>query len=109
MLETTFNARVHQEMRTTDAYVLRPVAGIKPELVRSEVGKTSSWVAEFAETALHKPVIDESGLKGRFRFLWSSKRTLGELNNQLKTTLGLELVPQRRPVRMVVFEPAAQN
>jgi len=107
-IETTFRAKVRRETRETDVYVLTKVTGREPRLVKSDQGKSVGWVARFAERVLLRPVVDESGVAGRYSFVWESATELATINAQLKDALGLELVPGRRSIEVLVFEPNVQ-
>ncbi len=104
-LETTFQSNARREVREMNVYVLRKRKGVVPALVTSEQGKSVASLVPFMEGALRRPVVDESGLEGRYKFVWAYTTGLTAINAQLQGVLGLELVAERRPVEVLVFEP----
>jgi uncharacterized protein (TIGR03435 family) len=124
VLSDTFQIKVHKESREMDVYVLQRRAGMEPKLRPAASGASSSWgkdgdvkaasvpltrIAVLAEQALNRMTLDETGLTGRFDYelRWdaSNPRTLVEA---VRTQLGLELVPARRPIEYLVLDSAVQ-
>jgi len=62
--------------------------------------------------AYRKPVLDQTGLTGRYDFVLDWPKPMGylykdgqeTLKNNLANELGLELVPSREPIEMLVVE-----
>lgn len=74
------------------------------------VASSVSTIVWGLESLLHTPVVDETELKDKYDFSvrWSKEST-GEVDREslfkaLREQLGLELVPAKRPVEMLVIE-----
>jgi uncharacterized protein (TIGR03435 family) len=73
-----------------------------------------SAFARFLEDRIKVPVIDETGLNGGYdlNFEWpyewpTSQRTLENTNGPLGEQVGLQLVPAKRPIEVLVIERAS--
>jgi len=67
-----------------------------------------STIAQFSETRFYKPVVVQPGLSGNydFTFQWEDVQGMQQaLSNDLAQA-GLELVPGREPIEMLVVEKA---
>lgn len=110
------------EKRPLDVWLLRVPDGGKPALVpgdgppgfrtdrakgtlRGEAMRTFMLAASFERT-LGRPVLDETGLEGRYRIelTWDPQRPEG-LPAAVREQLGLELAPARRDVEVLVVRP----
>ena len=63
-----------------------------------------SNLAAFIEDYLQVPVVDRTGLAGRFDIDIKGDSTPNGLKQVIQNELGLELVPSREPVEMLVVE-----
>jgi uncharacterized protein (TIGR03435 family) len=131
-LAETLGFVAHRESRMTDVLLLKvkiPNAkGLRPPtngpIFNAQVdGDTDSitWdnqplsrAPQLLEVFCKMPVIDETGLKGNFSINVKWK-DLGDrdpnhdaINKALLNTLGLELVPSRAPVEMLIVEKVAK-
>jgi uncharacterized protein (TIGR03435 family) len=123
-LEDTFQLKVHKESRESDVYVLRIVPGMQPKLRPATLGASSQWgklgditaismpladITADAARVLGKTVMDETGLAGRFDFelKWDAANPQSMVD-AVRTQLGLELVPSRRPLEYLVVDSAVQ-
>jgi uncharacterized protein (TIGR03435 family) len=120
-LIAAFGLDVKRLTRTVDVYVL---AGDRPgpELLKAPengphgsswrpgsitgVAESLDWLAGTLEDELDRPVLNETRLRGRWNFQleWQSEHKDG-LAEGLRP-LGLELLPDRRPVELLVVAPA---
>ena len=114
----------HKETREMDVFLLKvkkpDAAGLKPHLAKNSSmnamagkihadGQSMDAVAYLSECALQQPVVNQTGLKGSFDFVLDSHIFDGTANrsavsNALLDELGLELVPSREPIEMLVVE-----
>jgi uncharacterized protein (TIGR03435 family) len=123
-LEVTFQLKAHKESRGTDVYVLRRRPGMEPKVRPAASAASSRWgkdgditavsmtlrsVAMLAGQALGKTVVDETGLTGRFDFelKWDAAAPQS-LIEAVRTQLGLDLSPSRRPLEYLVVDSAVQ-
>lgn len=67
-----------------------------------------SALAGYFERSLKRPVIDQTGLKGRYNFVFDDRvfKSDQELKRTLLNGLGLELVSGREEIEMLVVERA---
>jgi uncharacterized protein (TIGR03435 family) len=123
-LEAAFRLKARRETKLTDVYLLIVPKGGAPNLKVSSrpEGSGASWgpgklkmsgsspedLAFCLEDLLHQPVIDETGLKGRYHLelTWDAKKP-GSMLKAVREQLGLELAPARRAVEMLIVETAA--
>lgn len=123
-----FGLMIRRETRETNVLALsvhtRDVAGLKPakhigagsfkDGHFSTAGGPIQNLADVLEGYLGIPVVDQTGLTGMFSFdvKWeesNSRRPNPEAMKQaLLNQLGLELVPSREPVEMLVVEKSEQ-
>ena len=127
-LKSHFGILAHREKLPTDVFYLRVknqnVAGIKPAKGGNQMwsGNSSANSVEekatdipfrnmygFFEGRLNKPIIDQTGLKGSFdihlKWQWDNSTSETESFKQaLLDQLGLELVPSREQIEMLVVE-----
>ncbi len=106
VIAATFGVRVRRENRTIDVAVLRRIPGREPLLQPSEKGRPLDIVRGRTEYVLNRPVLDETGLTGRYVYV------LGNVNadtvaDDLKRDLGLQIVADRRPVELLIVERTA--
>jgi uncharacterized protein (TIGR03435 family) len=123
-MEDTFQLKVHKESRESDVYVLRIGGGTQPKLRPAGTGASSQWgkdgdvtavsrplasIASDAGRVLGKTVLDETGLAGRFDFelKWDAANPPSMIE-AVRTQLGLELTPSRRPLEYLVVDSAVQ-
>jgi uncharacterized protein (TIGR03435 family) len=74
-------------------------------------GQDISTLAGSVEYALNQPVIDDTGMQGRYDFVLDEKVFNGntsreEIGKTLMDQFGLELVPTNMPIEMLVIEKA---
>ena len=120
-LRETFGLAVRREVRELDVLVLRTSAkrapalrppeskrdwlGRAPGQVEGRSVPVSSLVEAFEEL-LNRPVLDETHLEGKYDFevYWDSEDPDGIFHG-VREYLGLELIPARRAVEVLVVEP----
>jgi uncharacterized protein (TIGR03435 family) len=120
-----FGVVAHRETRPTDVLLLKVKTPDAPGWVRSRPGTefrerqangeyiwTGAW-ANRLEGLLGfyfgKPVINQTGLGGPYDFrlkLDWKKRNPAAVKRDLEENLGLELVPAKQPIEVLVVEPA---
>ena len=119
-LETSFGWVGETEMRETDVYLLQRLPGGHPPAPAAEAGSrqvsgsgmlsAERLAAESLAPTLAQvagwPVIDETGLSGEFRveLRWDPDDP-ASLLEEVRKELGLQLIPARRPVEVVVIRP----
>lgn len=108
-----------RQTRTIEVFALSKTARVKIKAAAGKNGKrgystalgritaAGMSVADLAsslEDWLGKPVIDETGLKGRYDFelTWDHKKE-GDLQAALEAQLGLRAAKAKRPVELLVF------
>jgi uncharacterized protein (TIGR03435 family) len=117
-VEKQFGLRVVREDRTERVYVLTAAGSLSPRLQpatngekwmsgageRSIIGtaQTMQDLARAFEGQLKVPVIDGSGLKGKYSYSASSKLPEPEAAFDLAHQLGLELTPAEKQIEMLV-------
>jgi uncharacterized protein (TIGR03435 family) len=115
----------HREIREADVLVLKVSDSSAIRLTAAKAGNSSDSrgygrfefanepvddLSDFLENSLGKPVIDETRLtqkySGSLKWNPQSDETaeLKEIQNSLSDQLGLELVPSREPIEMLVVE-----
>ena len=127
-LQKRFQLTAHTETRATDVLLLKVQTpdppGLKPH--GSNDGNTS-WIGGNGKITIRNeelggffgniesrvgvPVLDETGLKGRYDLQLQWQRGPGESDKDVflravREQLGLELVPATRPIKMLVVEKA---
>jgi uncharacterized protein (TIGR03435 family) len=128
-----FGLVAHKEIRETDVFLLKVSDPDKLQTHFSKAGNASAYMtgdnkmqnfhfinetisdlAKNLEGWFDSPIVDRSGLSDHynFEFQWASnmvgkKRVTSTLRDQL-TQLGLELVPGREPIEMLVVEKVKQ-
>jgi uncharacterized protein (TIGR03435 family) len=118
-----FHVRARTEEREFDAFVLTKRSGVEPELVptvstggsgsRGERGQVQwincpvSNVAYSLESALGRPVLDETGISGRFdmRLQWNPDEP-ESIVAAVKKRFRLDVKPVRRKVEFVIITAA---
>jgi uncharacterized protein (TIGR03435 family) len=117
-VERHFGLRIEMETRMQHVYSLTaaqtPSSHLQPARQddvwmvgngqRSIIGtaQTMQEVARHLEGWLNAPVIDETGLKGKYNYSASSSLPDSEAVFEMAHQLGLELVPADRPIEMLV-------
>ena len=102
ILTTAFGVSARRESWSADVYVLRK-APTGSTLRAAEKGRALQSVVAFAENILGRPVLDETGLTGKYNFVLAYTNDRQVLMTTVKE-LGLELVPERRPIEVLVVE-----
>ncbi len=130
-IKEKFSVAVKREMRETDVLLLRVKTPNAPGLKLTKAGPNSGWrggedgtwtdapiqsIASWLEAVLDVPVIDQTGLRGRYNInLQFSKRKWGSLDGDARKQLakqavleqlGLELTPDRQTIEMLVVTKA---
>ncbi len=112
VLTGTFLVEAERETRPTNVYVLQKTAERMPRLEFSEfsslvlsgkrgefkvTGGTLRDLARMLQSELDRPVIDETGMEGRYDFelIWDTRNPTSVLDS-VRGKLGLELQPQLR-------------
>jgi len=121
-LKTTFGLRGRKETRDVDVYELTVKDSKLEETVSTGGSSASSGpgrisavntparsLARSLEGQLKKPVLDKTGLTNRYDFQLKWKQEGREavpevLIEAVRSQLGLELIPAKRPVELVVLE-----
>jgi uncharacterized protein (TIGR03435 family) len=123
-LAETFQLKVHKELRTTSVYVLKRLPGKKLGMAASSSSDSTHWekpgdvtaiamplgrLLSIAQNQLHAPVVDESGLSGKFDFRlhWDAKNPQSFFD-ALVTHLGLQLIASKRDLEYLVVDSAQQ-
>jgi uncharacterized protein (TIGR03435 family) len=123
-LNSRFGLTAHVETRTVVVWLLQVKTPDAPGLKPSD-GKRNDWIGGQYEAKIHghqisnligwlegnfgRPIIDRTGLTERFDLDLKWKPGLGQSENDalqqmLLNNLGLELVPSREPIEMLVVE-----
>ena len=121
-VEAAFGLKSRKERRMMDVWVLssktgRPGSGLRVSESKhgggyftaegdfSVDGHTLTEAAALLGETIRKPVVDETGLRGRYSFelKWEKGKT-ESLRKALRETLGLELAAGRRSLEVVVLE-----
>ena len=65
-----------------------------------------SFLGDFLETTFDKPILMQPGLSGNynFTFRWQDPQQMKEAATRQLEEAGLELVPDTRPIEMLVVE-----
>jgi uncharacterized protein (TIGR03435 family) len=116
-VERRFGLLVEREERTQRIYVLRALGNSSPQLqpaMSSEesmsaagqmsiigTAQTMQDIAHAFEGLLNVPVVDETGLKGKYNYSASSKLSEPEAAFDLAHQLGLELTQAERQIEML--------
>lgn len=119
-LETSFGWVSETEMRETDVYLLQHLPGREPPTPEPGAGRrqvsghgmisaeriTADELAPTLARVAGRPVIDETGLAGEYRveLRWDQDDS-ASLLEEVRKELGLQLVPARRSVEVVVIRP----
>lgn len=103
-LEIAFGVRAHPETRTIEVHVLRRFDDETKKLQESTYGRTLGYVLAVSESVFKHPVIDETGLTGRYTYKldFPSERTA--LVKALADRLGFQLVPAQRSMEVLVVD-----
>jgi len=122
-LEMTFDYTARFVERETDVWLLKDTGRRGAQMTEADGtgGSKASWsggylsvtnntVAGFArilQESVDRPVIDETGLDGRYdmTLMWEVDDDHTAIRKALKEQLGLEFVADVRPVRLLVIEP----
>jgi uncharacterized protein (TIGR03435 family) len=128
-LKKRYGLTAHSEMRGADVLLLKVQnpnpPGLKPH--RGDDGNSSSWMGGDGKITIQNqklsgfigtidsrvgvPVLDETGLTGNCDLHLQWKREPGESDKAafvraLREQLGFELVPSRKPIKMLIVEKA---
>jgi uncharacterized protein (TIGR03435 family) len=116
-LEKRFHLSEHHEVRDVPAYIMRAIPGQEQKREQhctdSEAREkglsglfagplTASGLADQLSTMLNRPVVNETGMTGRFEVClrWSS----GKAPEALRDRLGLDLVDGKAPLEVLVVD-----
>ena len=100
MLERSFKLKIRREPREMDAMVLK-LRGAKPP--ESPGQRPMSLLVGSLELRLNRMVVDETGLQGRYKAFGIPEKE-EELRQSLLSQLGIEMIPEKRPVDMLVVD-----
>ncbi|MDE0164763.1 MAG: TIGR03435 family protein [Bryobacterales bacterium] len=120
VLTETFRVEVKREARHTEVYVLQKTLEKMPVMKSSEFsshlrsGKRGNFkvtggelrdLARLLQRELDRPVLDETGLKGRYDFelLWDIRNPISILDF-VRDNLGLELRPKVREMEHLIVQ-----
>lgn len=121
-VEAFFSIRTRREQQEVDVFVLRVPEGKTFSLRPSQAAKETKWfmrgkihaekqpltvLAQTLENFLGRPVVDETKVSGEFD--WELPYNYADkslLLNALRDQLGLEVVPAKRKIEMLVVEKA---
>ena len=121
-LRSAFQLRVHKEPRATAVYLLERLPGTTPTLHRATSTGSSFWgkdgdlkavalsmtgLAALTSRTLGRPVLDETGIEGRFDFelRWDAGNAKS-LIDAVRDQLGLDLMESTRPLDYLVVDSA---
>jgi uncharacterized protein (TIGR03435 family) len=131
-VKLAFGLTAKRQTNQMNAFVLKVQKTNAPGLIASPT-KSMSWhsglgsmggvgvsiqsIASFLESALKTPVVDETGLTNSYGYdvslEWEqeswNKPNPDALKKAVREQLGLELVPDRRPIEMLVIEQMKKN
>ena len=117
-LEEEFGITAHTEEREMEVYALTAPQG-RPEALSSPAVKNqasatdgqfrnmsiASSLVGTLESALKRPVLDQTGLKGRYDFEFTCERgTAQSVMAAVQEQLGLELSPAKRSIKVLIVE-----
>ncbi len=124
-IERQFGLRIERVTRMQKAYTLTsaltPASGIEPggedDVPMSGVGQGSligtaqslQDIANALEGLLGAPVINETGLTGKYNYSVSSKMPQPEAVFDFADKLGLKLAPVERPIEILVIQKLASG
>lgn len=119
-IQKAWNVRVHSEMQSRDVLLLTapngrpaafvPTSGNGPGMQQgkssgiSVTNRDLGSLVKMLELENWTPVVDETGLTGRYNYQWRGRAT-----DALTQQLGLALEPARRDVSIVVVQPAGRD
>lgn len=117
-VELRFGLRVEKEERSEPIFVLTALGSSSPHLApatkaekqmsadgQSSMSGTAFTMQEIARTfaeSLNVPVVDQTGLEGKYNYSASSKLSGSEATLDLAHKLGLQLTQAERPIEMLV-------
>lgn len=120
-LADRFHLQAHRETKEMPVYVLKPVEGAAPKLQPSTSAKSGHTtdgaiqlpgfpMARFLtdlEGFLQRPVVDETGLSGRYDFelTWDRGSDMSMIN-AVKDQLGLALIAEKRGMECLTVDRA---
>jgi uncharacterized protein (TIGR03435 family) len=115
---------IERETRTEEVYLLTarqiPSAQLRPSREKDGImsggseksiigtNQTMKDIASIFQSLLNTPVIDESGVEGKFSYSALSNLSPPESVFDFARQLGLELTPAVRPVELLVVRAAGQ-
>ena len=124
MVESTFGIRANRETREMDVSVLR-VRASSSKLRPSRAEAAQQWfvdgkihaqrqpvanLADVLENLLDRPVVDETGLDGEYDWEFSYSKADGAMvTNAVRDELGLEIVPGRRLIEVLVVKEVGSD
>ena len=124
MVESTFGIRAHRETREMDVSVLR-IRASASKLRPSHAEAPQQWfvdgkihahrqpvanLADVLENLLDRPVVDETGLEGEYDWEFSYRSADGAMvTNAVRDELGLEIVPGRRMIEVLVVKEVGSD
>jgi uncharacterized protein (TIGR03435 family) len=104
------------EAREPDALQTEPGAHLSMAIGQgggriTTTGETMGQLAQLLEAPLHEPVIDATGLKGKFAFRleWAQADAQNTLAEALKTQLGIKLEHKKRPIDILIVDHAEKH
>ncbi len=120
-LEAALGISTRREMRESDAYALRKIAGTEPTIRKAPAGGGGhsshisgvivavnfgiQGLADALQTRLGKPVVNETALEGRYDWdIQYDEAKPGSLIHAVRDQLGLELIKTKLPVEFLVAE-----
>ena len=116
-VENEFGVRVEKEEQMQHIYVLKAAGNTSQQLQPDASGqemwgggqgsingtaRTMQDIARVFQGLLNVPVVDETGRKGKYTYLASSKLSEADAAFDMAHQLGLELKPAERPIEMLV-------
>jgi thiol-disulfide isomerase/thioredoxin len=105
-VESAFRIRAQIARRETDVFILRKRASAELEFKEYPNGRALGAIVSLAEQTLGRPVLDETGLHEKYDFVLAFPHNTGELIDSIQS-LGLELIPERRSIDMLVVDQSA--
>ena len=117
-VEGHFGLRIEKELRTEHVYLMKATKESSSQLQPAReddddmsgggqgsiigTAQTMQNVASAFEGLLNTPVMDETGLKGKYNYSASSALRQPDAALEMAHQLGLELIPADRPIEMLI-------
>jgi uncharacterized protein (TIGR03435 family) len=124
LLAMAFQIEVKHETRELEGWILKAPHG-KPDILKESpsIGSSSSWgggkihvtggnmaqVAKIAQSVLGKPVVDQTGISGKFDFDFKYDQKAPESVVAALRECGFEFEPAKLPIQFVIANKVGQK